>query len=252
MNAKTLMKLALPLLVAGAIATFVALGGQEYLSLDSLQARRDELLIYAQRNYVGMLFAYGVLYTAAVAFSLPGATVLSLAAGLLFGRWVGAVLIVLSASLGATLLFLGARYVFGEGVRRRLEKNALTGRVIAGFREDAFHYLLFLRLVPLFPFWLVNLAPAFTGIRLRTYVSATALGILAGSFVFANLGQSLGRIDSLAGLLSGEVLFAFALLGLMALAPVGLRRRRAAVAAYSPVVEISTSRVAKGRRSGNQ
>jgi len=99
-------------------------------------------------------------------------------------------------------------------------------KINAGFTQNAFSYLLFLRLVPVFPFFLVNLAPAFTSIPLRTYVLATFAGIIPGSFVFVNLGQTLGRIESLQGLVSGETLGAFALLGVFALVPVAIRAYR--------------------------
>jgi len=152
--------------------------------------------------------------------------VLSLATGFVFGRWVGTVLVVIAATTGATILFLAARYIFADAARRRL--GALGERINAGFTENAFNYLLFLRLVPAFPFFLVNLAPAFTSIPLRTFVLATFIGIVPGTFVFVNLGETLGRIDSLQGLVSWETLAAFALLGAFALVPVVLRKRASA------------------------
>jgi uncharacterized membrane protein YdjX (TVP38/TMEM64 family) len=158
------------------------------------------------------------VYTAATAISVPGAVLLSLATGFLFGRWVGTGVIVISATIGAALVFLAARYLFADAMRAKL--GGKLRELSDGFARDAFSYLLFLRLVPLFPFWLVNLAPAFTDIRLSTYVAATAIGIIPGAFVFANLGQSLGRIQSTAQLVSPETLGALALLGILALVPV--------------------------------
>jgi len=116
-----------------------------------------------------------------------------------------------------------ARSACGESLIRRA--GPLACKLAAGFRADAFSYLLFLRLVPAFPFFLVNLAPAFTSIPLRTFVLATFVGIIPGTFVFVNLGETLGRIDSLQGLVSWETLGAFALLGILALVPVVVRRR---------------------------
>ena len=144
--------------------------------------------------------------------------------GFVFGRWVGTVLVVFAATIGATIVFLAARYIFADAARKRL--GALGEKINAGFTENAFTYLLFLRLVPVFPFFLVNLAPAFTSIPLRTYVLATFLGIIPGSFVFVNLGQTLGRIDSLQGLVSVETLGAFALLGVFALVPIVIRKMK--------------------------
>lgn len=213
------------ILFAGLIA-FIALGGEQWLSLAAFQAHREFLLQYTASHYESVLILSGLIYTAAIALSIPGAALLSLVTGFLFGRWVGTAVIVVAATLGGTLVFLAARYLVGDIAHKRLEKHAAAAKILHGFQADAFHYLLFLRLVPLFPFWLVNLAPAFTHIRTRTYIMATAIGIVPGSFVFANLGQSLGRLDSLHHLLSREVIVAFVLLGALALAPVVLKKFR--------------------------
>jgi uncharacterized membrane protein YdjX (TVP38/TMEM64 family) len=217
-------KLAVLLLFVAGWGLFFALGGGRYLTVEALKANRAALLGYTQSHYWTMLAVTAAVYTAATALSIPGGAVLSMAIGFLFGRWVGTSLIVFAATLGTALVFLAARYVFAEAAQRRM--GARAGQIVAGFRENAFNYLLFLRLVPLFPFWLVNLVPAFTGISLRTYVAATALGIIPGSFAFANLGQSLGRLETAGDLLSPETLGAFALLGLLALVPVFVRRYR--------------------------
>lgn len=218
------VKLIIALLFVGGLIVFFVAGGSEWLSLEALKQNRDQLLTFTGQHYYTMLFGGMLIYAASTALSVPGATVLSLAAGLLFGRWVGAGVIVIAATTGATLVFLAARYLFAEAAQRRA--GGMAKKLIAGFHEDAFNYLLFLRLVPLFPFWLVNLAPAFTPIKTRTYVAATALGIIPGSFVFAHLGQSLGRIDSAQQLVSWEILSAFALLGLFALLPVLVKKWR--------------------------
>jgi uncharacterized membrane protein YdjX (TVP38/TMEM64 family) len=215
-------KLALLALFVGGIAAFFALGGRRYLSLESLNDNRDALLAFADRHFLAALAIAFLVYAGAVALSLPGALVLSLAMGLIFGRWVGTLLVVVAATVGATLLFLAARYLFADFARTRL--GTLGEKINAGFTENAFSYLLFLRLVPLFPFFLVNLAPAFTAVPLRTYVLATLIGIIPGSFVYVNLGQTLGRIESLHGLVSPETLLAFVLLGLFALLPVAWKR----------------------------
>lgn len=217
-------KLLLLLLFAGGLGLFFALGGDRLLDLQALREHRELLLGYTERHFGLMVAAAIAVYVVAVALSVPGASVLSLAAGFLFGRWMGTVVILIGATLGATLVFLAARYLFADAVERRLGERGR--RLMDGFRRDAFNYLLFLRLVPLFPFWLVNLAPAFTSVRLRTYVVATAIGILPGSFVFANLGQSLGRIETPEQLLSRELLLALALLGVLALLPILVRRIR--------------------------
>ncbi|MBP8295130.1 MAG: TVP38/TMEM64 family protein [Burkholderiales bacterium] len=206
------------------IATFFALGGQRYLSLETIKANRDALLDFTRDHHMAMMGIAFLVYAVAVAGSLPGAVVLSLTCGFLFGRWWGSLVIVLAATLGATLVFLAARYLFADWARTRM--GALGQKINAGFSENAFNYMLFLRLVPAFPFFLVNLAPAFTSIKVSTYVLATAIGIIPGTFVFANLGERLGTIDSLSGLVSKETLAAFALLGLLALVPIAIRKFR--------------------------
>ena len=223
---RTWLKLALLALFACGVVAFFAAGGHHYLTLESVKSHRDAMLQFTQAHFAAALAIAFVAYAGAVAFSLPGALVLSLATGFVFGRWVGTVLVVIAATTGATILFLAARYIFADAARRRL--GALGERINAGFTENAFNYLLFLRLVPAFPFFLVNLAPAFTSIPLRTFVLATFIGIVPGTFVFVNLGETLGRIDSLQGLVSWETLAAFALLGAFALVPVVLRKRASA------------------------
>jgi uncharacterized membrane protein YdjX (TVP38/TMEM64 family) len=219
------LKFAILAVFVGAVIAFFALGGPKYLTLDAVKAHRDTLLDYTRQHFaLSLLIAFAV-YVAAASFSIPGAVLLSLTIGFLFGRWIGTALVVVAATIGATVAFLAARYIFADAARRRL--GAVGERINAGFTEDGFSYLLFLRLVPLFPFFLVNLAPALTTIPLRTYVLATLVGILPGTFVFVNLGQTLGRIESLSGLISIETLGAFALLGVFALVPVVVRKLRA-------------------------
>ena len=216
------IKYAIAAVFIGAIVAFFALGGRKYLSLETIQANRDALLGFTDAHFVAALAIAFAVYVAATAFSLPGALLLSLTVGFVFGRWVGTALVVVSATVGATVLFLAARYLFADWARKRM--GALGEKINAGFTDNAFSYMLFLRLVPLFPFFLVNLAPAVTSIPLRTFVLATFIGILPGSFVFVNLGETLGRIDSLRGLVSWEVLGAFALLGVFALIPILLKK----------------------------
>ncbi|MEP7208376.1 MAG: VTT domain-containing protein, partial [Casimicrobiaceae bacterium] len=202
------------LFTAGLVAFFV-LDGPKYLNLETIKAHRDDLLQFTREHYVTSLVIAFLVYVLTVTFSLPGAALLSLTMGLLFGRWIGTVVTVTAATVGATLLFLGARYLFADFARRRL--GGWYEKMRTGFAANAFSYLLFLRLVPVFPFFLVNLAPAVADIPLRTYVIATAIGIVPGSFVYVNLGETLGRIDSTRDLVSPATLIALALLGVVAL-----------------------------------
>jgi len=216
------LKIALAAVFVGAIVAFFALGGQHYLSLDSIKANRDALLRFTESHFAAAVAIAFLAYVAATAFSLPGGLILSLTMGFIFGKWVGTLIVVCAATIGATILFLAARYIFADALRKRL--GALGEKINAGFTENAFSYMLFLRLVPAFPFFLVNLAPAFTSIPLRTFVLATFIGIIPGTFVFVNLGETLGRIESLSGLVSWETFGAFALLGVFALIPILVKK----------------------------
>jgi uncharacterized membrane protein YdjX (TVP38/TMEM64 family) len=218
------LKLLIAALFIGALIAFFALGGQDYLSLDTIKRNRDALLAFTNAHYATALLIAFLVYAGATAFSVPGGLVLSLTMGFLFGRWVGTALVVVAATVGATLVFLAARYLFADAARKRM--GTLGEKINAGFTQNAFSYMLFLRLVPLFPFFLVNLAPAFTTIPLRTFVLATAIGIVPATFVFVNLGQALGRIDSLHGLVAPEVLGGLALLAVFALIPVIVQKMR--------------------------
>ena len=206
------------------IAIFFLVDGQQWLNLETLKQNSNALLNYAEQHYLFLYLACGLFYIVMTALSLPGGSVLSLALGLLFGRWMGTLLIVISATIGATLIFLLARYLIADWARERLQGNEQAVKLMDSFQADAFNYLLFLRLVPLFPFWLINLVPAFTPISSRTYIITTFIGIIPGSFVFANLGQALGQIENVDELFSIPVIMAFTLLGILALAPVLVKR----------------------------
>ncbi|HEY3181071.1 MAG TPA: TVP38/TMEM64 family protein [Casimicrobiaceae bacterium] len=220
-----LLKLLILSIFIGALVAFFAFGGNEYLHLETVKRHRDALQAFVAAHYALSLLIAFLVYAAATAFSLPVAIVLSLTIGFLFGRWVGTALVVMAATLGATLLFVAARYLFADAARRRL--GAVGKRINAGFTKNAFLYLLFLRLVPLFPFFLVNLAPAFTTIPVYTFVLATAIGIIPGTFVFVNLGQALASIDSLKGLVSPELIGSLLLLGMLAIVPIVVQKIRA-------------------------
>ena len=215
----------LGLLIAAGIA-FVAAGGHHYLTLTALAENRDWLCGLVKRWGFAASLAYIASYGVLVALSVPGGAVLTIAGGFLFGTWLGTLCAILGATSGATAVFLIARAGLG-GLAPRA--GPLVARLEAGFRADAFNYLLVLRLVPIFPFWLVNLVPAFVGVKLRTYVMATLLGIIPATFVFASLGNGIGDIveePGLGVLLRLEVLGPIAGLALLALAPVGYKRWR--------------------------
>jgi uncharacterized membrane protein YdjX (TVP38/TMEM64 family) len=218
-------KLALAAAVVAVFAAFFLLGGRRWLSLETLQSNRERLLAFTGRHYAAVLVGATLAYAAATALSFPGAVVLSLAVGFIFGPWVGTAVVVVGATVGATLAFLGARYLFAGAARRRMGPR--LRKLSAGFEEDGFSYMLFLRLVPVFPFWLVNLAPALTSLGTRTFVLATALGIIPGSFVYCYLGARLSTLRSPSDVYRDpRWLVALGLLAALSLVPVAWKKFR--------------------------
>jgi len=243
----------LPLLALGAAMALVfGMGWHRQLTLENIAAHRYALKAFLDAHAVLAPLIYAAVYVAVVALSLPGGLVLTLTGGLLFGCFLGGVLAVIAATVGATVVFLIARSSLGDSLVHKA--GPWLARLRAGFQKDALSYLLFLRLVPAFPFWLVNLAPALLGIPLRTFVIGTFIGIIPGTFAFASAGAGLDSIIAAAkadhaacvaakgersctlainagSLVTKELLLAFVLLGLIALIPTVLKRWRARDAA---------------------
>lgn len=216
--------LPLVLLVAGLAAGYV-LGLDDYLSLEALRRSKAELTGFVAENGLLAALLYAAIYISAVSVSFPGASFLTIAGGFLFGAAEGTALALVSASIGATLIFLAARTSIGAFLADRAGPR--MQRLRDGFQQDAFSYLLFLRLAPIFPFWLVNLAAALFGMRLLPYVLATAIGILPGTFVFSYFGHGVRTaLRSEGAHLPAELFLGLALLALMALVPVIVRRWR--------------------------
>lgn len=239
--------LLLAVVVLGAIAYYAF--GRGELSLEALIRHRAAIDAFVTGHRVLAVLAFIGLYAMAVALSVPGAAFLTVSGGFLFGLAVGASAAVVGATIGATIIFLVARTALGEPLLRRAGPRA--AKLAEGFRADAFSYLLFLRLVPAFPFFLVNLVPAFAGVRLSQFVTATVLGIIPGSLAFTFAGTGLdsviaaqknsfdaclaaGRADCHMAfdpkdVLTPQLLGALVALALLALVPVVVRRLRAQV-----------------------
>jgi uncharacterized membrane protein YdjX (TVP38/TMEM64 family) len=224
----------LPLAVlAAGFVLFFALGLQHQLSLEALKTNRAWLeALVAAHPYKAMAI-FAAVYIAAVAFSIPGAVVLTLAGGFLFGTWQAGALVVVSATIGAVIVFLAAKTALAELIRARMGTRITA--LEDGFRANALSYLLVLRLVPVFPFFLVNLAAGLLGVRLGTYVLATAIGIIPGTFVYAGLGNGLGAIFDAGGtpdlglIFKSQVLWPLIGLAVLSLLPMiwrGIRSRR--------------------------
>jgi uncharacterized membrane protein YdjX (TVP38/TMEM64 family) len=213
----------------GAVAALRASGLADALSLETLARHREALARAVAENLALVAAAYVAVYVAAVAFSVPGAVFLTLAGGFLFGAVLGTALAAAGATIGATAVFLFARTLFGENALARLGPRAEA--LAEAIRRNAASYLLALRLVPLFPFFLVNLVPAFVGVRTPTYVLTTVFGILPGTAVFSLAGAGLGDVLAAGGAfdlraaLTPRVIGALVGLAALALAAIPLKAR---------------------------
>jgi uncharacterized membrane protein YdjX (TVP38/TMEM64 family) len=249
MTASSSLKRWLPLigLVAAAVLARV-MGWDQYLSFKTIGLNYDSLQTFIAGNFLAAIGLYMLIYIAVVALSLPGGLLMTLSGGLLFGWKIGAPATVVAATIGATLIFLIAKTSFGESLAAKA--GPWIGKLKDGFNENALSYLLFLRLVPAFPFVVVNLAPALLGVPLRTYVLGTFLGIIPGTTAFSVAGAGLGSVVTsqneiykaclasnpgggdaacpytidTSAIVTPELLAAFALLGIVALIPIALKR----------------------------
>ncbi len=217
-SSSNLGKISIAVGIVLALGAFFYFDLGRFLSLTALKENRDSLLAFTKTNFTAAVGIFILAYAIVTGLSLPGAVILTLAGGFLFGA-VGATFFVnIGATTGATLAFLTARYLLRDTVEQKFGK--WLGPFQEGFAKNAFSYLLTLRLIPLFPFFVVNLVSGLTRVSVGTYVVATALGIIPGSFVYAYAGRQLGTINSLKEIASPNVIGAFVLLGLLALVPV--------------------------------
>ncbi len=224
--------LPIALVIAGLILGYT-MGWHHYLTLDYLGQSQDLLEAFVAGHPVLAPAGFVACYALAVALSFPAAFVLTIFGGFLFGWALGAALSVIGATIGATALFLAARIACGDRLRRKL--GGATARLAEGFENDAFAFLLVLRLTPFIPFVVANVAPALFNVRLRTFVAATAIGIVPGAFAYAWLGQGVdsvldaaqaaGRNAKAKDLVTPEITFAFVALALVALIAVVVRNR---------------------------
>jgi uncharacterized membrane protein YdjX (TVP38/TMEM64 family) len=236
-----------PLLVIVLLAGLIfAMGWYRELTLENLIKHRVALSAFVDSHFIAAVAGFVALYITVVALSLPGATFLTIAGGVLFGVVIGGLATLVGATIGATIIFLIARSALYDYVQRKAGPR--LAKLSDGFKADAFSYLLFLRLVPVFPFWLVNLAPALLGVRLGTFVLATALGIIPATFAFAFVGSGLDslvaaqesayraclaaehsdcRLDfDLKAAVTPQLVIALTALGILALVPTLVRRWR--------------------------
>ncbi|WP_022949924.1 FAD-dependent oxidoreductase [Methylohalobius crimeensis] len=211
----TRSRILLVLIVLGLIGAFFAFDLQRYLTLDALKAQQAVIENYRAAHPVLSATLYGLIYVTVTGLSLPGAAVLTLAGGAVFGLLWGTVIVSFASTIGATLAFLAARFLFRDTVRNRFNRRLRA--IDRGVERDGPFYLFTLRLVPVFPFFVINLAMGLTAMPALTFYWVSQVGMLPGTLVYVNAGTQLARIDSLSGILSPAVLGSFALLGLFPL-----------------------------------
>jgi len=224
-----MLKRVAPLLILTVVLVlFIAFDLERLLSLDALAEHRASLLSWVDGHAILAPVAYLLLYIAVVAFSLPGGLVMTISGGFLFGFVAGGIYAVIGATVGATALFLIAKTSIGDYLLAKAG-NAIQ-KMQQGFADNALSYLFVLRLIPIFPFFLVNLAPAFLGVSLRIYLIATFFGIMPATFIYALAGSGLGSVldqgkdITVSGIFTPEIIAAFAGLVLLALLPVAYKR----------------------------
>ena len=251
-NSKSALARFAPLIAIVAIMAFiVAMGWHRYLSFEQLAVHRNSITELVRDHFWLSVLGYGILYAGVVALSLPVGSFFTILGGFLFGPVIGGTATVISATAGALLIFFIARTSLGETLAAKA--GPWVEKLRDGFKDHALNYMLFLRLVPLFPFWLVNIAPALLGVKTSTYLIGTIIGIIPATYAFSYVGAGLGSIIDAQGLayeaciakaaaegataqcsvslnpgdlITPEILFAFAALGVVALIPVVLNKFR--------------------------
>jgi uncharacterized membrane protein YdjX (TVP38/TMEM64 family) len=193
-----------------------------YFTFENLKAQKDVLSTYVASNYLLTIVLFILVYIVSVAFLIPIATVLTLTGGVLFGAVSGTIYVNIGATIGAILAFLFARYLMGEKVQSKYEKQ--LNKFNTELETNKYQYLFSLRFLPIFPFFLVNFLCGVTKLDLKAFVITTSLGIIPGSFVYTYAGSQLSNIDSLGDIFSKDILFAFVLLGLLTLLPIVVKK----------------------------
>ncbi len=216
MNRVLVKKIIIVLLLIVVVAGFFVLNLDKYLTLSYLKKSKEFFSALYAAHTIEVIGIYMAIYIVVTAASLPGATVLTLAGGALFGLLVGTITVSFASTIGATLACLVSRFLLRDWVERRFGDKLTT--IDEGIKKEGAFYLFTLRLVPLFPFFVINLVMGLTKMRLFTFYWVSQIGMLAGTIVYVNAGNELGKIDSLSGILSPGLIISFAILGIFPLA----------------------------------
>lgn len=227
-------KLAILALLAALVAAYFVFDLGQYLTLEGIKAVAADLTAFQQDNALAVIAGFFLAYVLVTAASIPGAAIMTLAAGALFGVVWGTVIVSFASTLGATLAFLSSRYVLRDTIEARFGERLKA--INAGLERDGAFYLFSLRMIPVFPFFMVNLVMGLTRIRISTFAWVSQLGMLLGTVVYVNAGTQLAQIDSLSGIASPAVLGSFVLLGIvpwLAKGIIGIIKRRKVYAGFT-------------------
>lgn len=208
-------QITLLLLITSAVTTFFYVDGQHYLTLDMLKLQQANITIFRNAHATLAITLYGLLYIAVTGLSLPGAAILTLAGGALFGLFSGSIVVSFASTIGATLAFLAARFLFKDSIQAKFSERLKA--INAGITRDGAFYLFTLRLVPLFPFFVINVLMGLTTLKTRTFYWVSQLGMLPGTLVYVNAGTQLAKIETLSDILSPALVGSLVLLGVFPL-----------------------------------
>ncbi|MDA3896142.1 MAG: VTT domain-containing protein, partial [Desulfobacteraceae bacterium] len=209
------LKLIVLFAAAALIGIFFAFDLHQYFTLSELKARQQSFEAFYSDHKMITIAIYKIIYIVMAALSLPGAAVMTLAGGALFGVWIGLIAVSFASTIGATLAFIVARFLLKDYVQKKF-KDKLKA-INDGVARDGNFYLFTLRLVPIFPFFVINLAMSLTPLRVGAFYLVSQIGMLPGTLVFVNAGTQLSMIDSLSGILSPGLILSFVLLGIFPL-----------------------------------
>ncbi len=213
MNKNILKKLLIVGVVVVIIIIFKIFNLGDYLSLSYIKASQQKLELMYLEHQAPVIAAYILIYILVTSLSLPGAVVMTLAGGGIFGFWMGTLIVSFASTIGATLACLVSRFILRDWIQNKFGDKLKT--VNQGIEMEGAFYLFTLRLIPVFPFWLINLVMGLTKIPLKTFFWVSQVGMLAGTLIYVNAGKELAKIDSLSGILSPRLILSFVLLGLL-------------------------------------
>lgn len=215
-NNKLFQKIIIGVVLLSAVVAFKAFDLGQYLTLSYIKTSQERFALLYSEHQLRVILAYAVFYVLATSLSLPGAAILTLAGGALFGLWIGTLTVSFASSIGATLACLVSRFVLRDWVQTKFVNNLKT--INEGIEKEGAIYLFTLRLIPIFPFWLINLVMGLTTMPLRRFYWISQVGMLPATIVYVNAGKELSKIESLSGILSPRLIISFAVLGIFPIA----------------------------------